>query len=103
MKSSLKVILCYALAIAVMIGVIAMVYRGTTGGKEPITYGDIMDHFHNEEVATYKLNYNKNTITYRLFIKDASGNFLDTTGKPVAFPTDDEGNTIYTLPEGTTE
>ena len=100
MKSSLKVILCYALAIAVMIGVIAMVYRGTTGGKEPITYGDIMDHFHNEEVATYKLNYNKNTITYRLFIKDASGNFLDTTGKPVAFPTDDEGNTIYTLPEG---
>ncbi len=100
MKSNLKVILCYALAIVAMIGVITLVYRGTTGGKEPLTDGKILDYFYSEEVATYKLDYSKGTLTFQLFAKDQHGNFLDKNGSVVTFPTDENGQTVYTLPEG---
>ncbi len=100
MKSSLKVILCYVLAIVAMVGIITLVYRGTTDGREQLTDGKILDYFYNEEVATYTLDYSKGTLTFRLFAKNADGQFLDQNGNAVAFPTDEDGNTVYTLPDG---
>ncbi len=104
MKSSLKVALCYGLAIIAIIGVILMVYRGTNPVEEPLTDGKILDYFHNEEVATYTLDYNKGTLTFRLFEKDENGQFLKEDGTVFTFPTstDEDGNvtTDYTLPEG---
>ena len=102
MKSSLKVILCYVLAIAAIFGVIALIYRGTTKGEKPLTYGDVLDYFYSEEVATYKIDYNKGTLTLRLFVKDDKGNFLDDKDQIVTFPTDEDGNTVYEVPEGVT-
>ena len=96
MKSSLKVILCYVLAIAVIIGIMLLIYQGTSGSEEPLTYGDILDHFYNEDVATYKINYDKNTLTIQLFERDADGNLLKEDGTPVILPTldpeDETGN-----------
>ncbi|MBE6585609.1 MAG: ATP-dependent zinc metalloprotease FtsH [Ruminococcaceae bacterium] len=83
MKSNLKVILGYVLAFVVIFGVILLVYQGTTGTKKPLTYGDILDHFYNEDVATYKLDYNKNTLTIQLFERDEQGRLLDSDGAPV--------------------
>ncbi len=100
MKSNLKTIIGWILAFAVLIAIVAVVYRGTTEGKAPLTDGKILEYFYNEEVATYKLDYNKGTLTFRLFVKDEAGNYLDALGKPVVFPTDDEGHIIYELPEG---
>ena len=80
MKSNLKVILGYVLAFAVIFGVILLIYQGTSDTTEPLTYGDILDHFYNEDVATYKIDYNKKTLTIQLFEKDAAGNLLDADG-----------------------
>ncbi len=100
MKSNLKAILCYGLAIVAMIAVIAMVYRGTTDGKEPLSDGKILEYFYNEEVATYTLDYNKGTLTFCLFVKDEAGNLLDVDGNTVTLDviTDEDGNTTYKLP-----
>ena len=100
MKSSLKVILCYGLAILAMVGVIAWVYKGTGSGAEPLTDGKILQYFHEGEVATYKLDYNKGNLTFRLFAKDNDGNYLTEDGNVFAFPVDEAGVTDYTLPEG---
>ncbi len=104
MKSNLKVILCYGLVILAMFGIIAMVYRGTASDTEPLTDGKILDYFHNEEIATYKLDYNKGTITFRLFVKNNNGELIDKNGSVVKLveTTDDAGNTTYALPEGVT-
>jgi len=83
MKSNLKVILGYLLAIAVIIGVMLLIYQGTSDTKEPLTYGDILDHFYNEDVATYKINYDKSTLTLRLFERDGDGNLLKEDGTVV--------------------
>ncbi len=80
MKSNLKVILGYVLAFAVIFGVILLIYQGTADTTEPLTYGDILDHFYNEDVATYKIDYNKKNLTIQLFEKDAAGNLLDADG-----------------------
>ena len=100
MKSSFKVILCYGLAILAMVAVIAWVYKGTTSGTEPLTDGKILQYFHDGEVATYKLDYNKGNLTIRLFAKDANGNFLTEDGTPFIFPEDENGAVDYTLPDG---
>ena len=89
MKSNLKVILGYVLAIAVIIGIMLLIYQGTSGSEEPLTYGDILDHFYNEDVATYKINYDKSTLTIQLFERDADGNLLKEDGSPVILPTPD--------------
>ena len=95
-----KLFLGYALAIAVLIGAIALFYRGTTGMQEKVTEADFIDALVSEEVAVYELDYNKGYLTYQEFVKDENGNFLDVKGAPVTFPTDEEGNTVYTIPEG---
>ncbi len=95
-----KLVLSYLLAAAVLIGVIALVYRGTTGGQEKITEADFHAALKNGEVATFTWDDSKGVLVYRLFERDANGNILDTSDKPIEFPVDEEGNTIYTLPEG---
>ena len=107
MKSSLKVILGYVLAFAVIIGVVWLLYSNASEGQEPLTYGDILDHFYNEDVATYNLDYNKGVLTIQLFEKNESGDLLDTDGNVVS-PTavDKDGKTVTpdengVYPEGT--
>ncbi len=116
MKSNLKIILCYGLAFLAIVAVIAFVYRGTGPLEEPLSDGKILQYFHEGEVATYKLDYNKGTLTFRLFKKDTNGNFLEDDGsaggKVYTFPqktdadgnpvSDDDGNPVidYTLPDG---
>ena len=95
-----KLVLSYLLAAAVLIGVIALVYRGTTGGQEKITEADFHAALKNGEVATFTWDDSKGVLVYHLFERDAEGNMLDTNGKPIEFPVDEEGNTVYTLPEG---
>ena len=89
MKSNLKVILGYVLAIAVIIGIMLLIYQGTSGSEEPLTYGDILDRFYNEDVATYEINYDKSTLTVQFFERDADGNLLKEDGTPVILPTPD--------------
>ncbi len=80
MKKNLKVILGYVLATAIFFGILLLIYQGTSDTQKPLTYGDILDHFYNEDVATYKINYNKGTLTFQLFERDAAGNLLDKDG-----------------------
>ena len=101
MKSNFKLLLGYLLAAAVLIGAIALVYRGTTGAKEKITEADFIEALVSEEVAVYTLDYNKGYLLYQEFVKDKDGNFLDVKGNIVNFPQDEDGNiTSYELPEG---
>ena len=100
MKSNFKLLLGYLLAAALLIGAIALVYRGTTGSKEKITEADFIEALVSEEVAVYTLDYNKGYLIYQEFVKDANGNFLDVKGNIVTFPKDADGNTVYTIPDG---
>ena len=95
MKSNLKVILAYGLAIAVIIGVIALVYQGFTADQEIITEGDFVYDLTNHEVATFNLDYNKKHLIYEVFVKDENGNYLDVNGKVVPFTTAEDGTKIY--------
>ena len=95
MKSNLKVILAYGLAIAVIIGVIALVYQGFTADQEIITEGDFVYDLTNHEVATFNLDYNKKHLVYEVFVKDENGNYLDVNGKVVPFTTAEDGTKIY--------
>ena len=101
MKSNFKLLLGYLLAAALLIGAIALVYRGTTGTKEKITEADFIEALVSEEVAVYTLDYNKGYLLYQEFVKDKDGNFLDVKGNVVNFPKDEEGNIIsYEIPDG---
>ena len=108
MKKNFKTLLGYLLAIAVLIGVIALVYRGTTGSREKITEADFIQALVSENVAVYVLDYNKGYLVYQEFSKNDKGEFLDTKGNVVKFPTrtevDENGEEItvtdYTVPEG---
>ena len=108
MKKNFKTLLGYILAIAVLIGVIALVYRGTTGSREKITEADFIQALVSENVAVYVLDYNKGYLVYQEFSKNEKGEFLDTKGNVVKFPThtevDENGEEVtvtdYTVPEG---
>jgi hypothetical protein len=108
MKKNFKTLLGYLLAIAVLIGVIALVYRGTTGSREKITEADFIQALVSENVAVYVLDYNKGYLVYQEFSKNEKGEFLDTKGNVVKFPTrtevDENGEEVtvtdYTVPEG---
>ena len=95
-----KLFLGYALAIVVLIGAFALVYRGTTGGQEKVTEADFVAALANGEVATYTIDYSRGVLVFQLFEKDGNGNYLDTKGNVFTFPVDEEGNVDYTLPEG---
>ena len=83
MKSNLKVILCYGLAILAIFGVITFLFRGTTNGEEPPTYTKFLEQLSSGDVAHVELDYEEYTLTYRLFRKDAEGNLLDKSGNPI--------------------
>ena len=78
MKSNLKVIICYLLAIAAVIGVIAVIYRTTTGQQEALTYDKVISYFQNQEVRSFKVD-NKNNLTMMVVTKDANGNIVTGT------------------------
>ena len=78
MKSNLKVIICYLLAIAAVIGVIAVIYRTTTGQQEALTYDKVISYFQNQEVRSFKVD-NKNNLTMMVVTKDANGNIITGT------------------------
>lgn len=101
MKSNLKVILGYVLAIAVIFGVVVLIYSGASNDQEPLTYGDVLDYFCNEDVATYNLDYNKNVLTIQLFKKNANGEYLDKEGNVISpTATDKNGNAVEPNEEG---
>ncbi|MBQ3507933.1 MAG: AAA family ATPase, partial [Clostridia bacterium] len=108
MKSNFKLIIGYILAAAILIGAIALVYRGTTGAREKVTEADFVQALVSEDVAVYVLDYSKGYLVYQEFAKDEEGNFLDVKGNIVTFPThtvvDENGEEItvteYTVPEG---
>ena len=81
-----KLFLGYALAIAVLIGAFALVYRGTTGAQEKITEADFIAALAKGEVATYTIDYSKGVLVFQLFEKDDDGHFLDVNGNPVILP-----------------
>ena len=95
-----KLFLGYALAIIVLIGAFALVYRGTTRKQEKVTEADFVAALANGEVATYTIDYSRGVLVFQLFEKDGNGNYLDTKGNVFTFPVDEEGNVDYTLPEG---
>lgn len=77
MKSNLKVIIGYVLAIVVIVGVIAMIYRGTSNQTEPITYDKVVSYFQNEEVCEFEIdNKNKLTLSLYQFEYSEDGNIL---------------------------
>ena len=59
MKNNLKVIIGYVLAIVVIVGVIAMIYRSTSSKTEVITYDKVVAYFQKEEVREFEID-NKN-------------------------------------------
>ena len=54
MKNSFKVILGYGLALVAIIAVIALLYRGTGQGEDPL-YNDIVKYFKAEQVTEFQL------------------------------------------------
>ena len=68
MKSSLKVILCYALALVAIIGVISFIYRDVNQ-EEPLTYDDVVRYFQTEQVQKFYVS-NKDVLT--LTLKDGT-------------------------------
>ena len=54
MKNSFKVILGYGLALVAIIAVIALLYRGTGQGEDPL-YNDIVKYFKDEQVTEFQL------------------------------------------------
>ena len=98
MKSSLKVILCYVVAIALIFGVIAFIYRGTSNGEEPPTYTEFIAMLQRGEVASFELDYEDGKLTYIAFRTGSTEVKLDdgTTERRVTL-LDDVGNVVATL------
>ncbi len=86
MKNNLKVIIGYVLAIVVIVGVIAMIYRNTSSKTEAITYDKVVAYFQKEEVREFEID-NKNNLTLLLYQYET-----DADGNPV---TDGDGNRVY--------
>ncbi len=83
MKSNLKVILGYVLAIAVIVGVMFLIYQGTSDTQAPPTDGKFYEELEKGNVATFDLDYDKGTLTFQLFERDANGNLLGENGEVI--------------------
>ena len=96
MKRSFKTILGYLLAIAVLIGAIALFYRSTVGQQEKVTEADFIAALSKGDVATYTLDYSKGYLVYQLFDRDGDGNFVDVKGNSIVLPTlkDENGDSL---------
>ena len=94
MKSNLKVILGYVLAIAVIVGIMFLIYRGTSDGQTTPTDGKFYEELEKGNVATFDLDYDKGTLTFQLFERDTNGNLLGENGEIITpdasgkYPTD---------------
>ena len=86
MKKNFKTILGYLLAIAVLIGAIALFYRSTVGQQEKVTEADFIAALSKGDVATYTLDYSKGYLVYQLFDRDGDGNFVDVKGNSIVLP-----------------
>ena len=86
MKKNIKTLLGYLLVFAVLIGAVALFYRGTVNQKEKVTEADFIAALAKGDVATYTLDYSKGYLVFQLFEKDADGNFLDVQGNPIILP-----------------
>ncbi len=86
MKSKMKVIIGYVLAIVVIVGIVTMIYRGTSSQTEVITYDKVISYFQKEEVCEFEIN-NKNKLTLSLYQFET-----DENGEPNL---DEDGNRIY--------
>ena len=86
MKKNIKTLLGYLLVFAVLIGAVALFYRGTVNQKEKTTEADFIAALAKGDVATYTLDYSKGYLVFQLFERDGNGNFLDVQGNPVILP-----------------
>ena len=86
MKKNMKTLLGYLLALAVLVGAVALFYRSTVNQKEKVTEADFIAALAKGDVATYTLDYSKGYLLFQLFEKDADGNFLDVQGNPIVLP-----------------
>ena len=75
MKNNVKVIIGYVIAIAVIFGIIALIYRGTSGADETLTYDKVVSYFQNEEVRKFEVS-NKNVLTISIIQRDGEGNVV---------------------------
>ena len=100
MKSSLKVILCYVVAIALIFGVIAFIYRGTSNGEEPPTYTEFIAMLQRGEIASFELDYENGKLTFVAFrtgTAEVVTNEEDGTTESRVTLLDDKGNVVATL------
>ena len=86
MKKNFRTILGYLLAIAVLIGAIALFYRSTVAQKEQVTEADFIAALSKGDVATYTLDYSKGYLVFQLFERDGNGNFVDVRGNSITLP-----------------
>ncbi len=86
MKKNIKTLLGYLLVFAVLIGAVALLFRGTVNQKEKTTEADFIAALAKGDVATYTLDYSKGYLVFQLFERDGNGNFLDVQGNPVILP-----------------
>ena len=86
MKKNIKTLLGYLLVFAVLIGAVALFYRGTVNQKEKTTEADFIAALAKGDVATYTLDYSKGYLVFQLFERDGNGNFLDVQGNPIILP-----------------
>ena len=105
MKKNFKTILGYLLAIAVLIGAIALFYRSTVGQQEKVTEADFIAALSKGDVATYTLDYSKGYLVYQLFYRDGDGNFVDVKGNSIVLPmikdeTDESVTPDYSVLQG---
>ena len=101
MKKNFKTILGYLLAIAVLIGAIALFYRSTVGQQEKVTEADFIAALSKGDVATYTLDYSKGYLVYQLFDRDGDGNFVDVKGNSIVLPMikDETNDTLPATPD----
>ena len=81
MKSNMKVILGYVLAIAVIVGVMFLIYQGTSDNQTVPTDGKFYEELEKGNVASFDLDYDKGTLTFWLFVRDENGNLLGENGE----------------------
>ena len=96
MKNSFKVILGYGLALVAIIAVIALLYRGTGQGEDPL-YNDIVNYFKDGQVEEFKLGNDdvldivlkdKTKVTYKvanvdIFHRDLGETIVDQIDKGI--------------------
>ena len=78
-KNNFKVLVAYALMIAVIFGVIAFVLKDDQA--EPVLYNDVIDYFKNDTVAEFTVD-NTDYLTMKVYVLNENGEIVrDESGK----------------------